>query len=99
MDEVAKVNNEVKDEVKRAVENSIGDIKHSDGIVNNKIDAAEKQVKDDLTDKFKGNINDQTYDKVYDMVIKKLHKTVLELQTENNKSRSEIHTVRQFKVN
>ena len=94
MDEVAKVNNEVKDEVKRAVENSIGDIKHSDGIVNNKIDAAEKQ---DLTDK--GNINDQTYDKVYDMVIKKLHKTVLELQTENNKSRSEIHTVRQFKVN
>ena len=94
MDEVAKVNNEIKDEVKRAVENSIGDIKHSDGIVNNKIDAAEKQ---DLTDK--GNINDQTYDKVYDMVIKKLHKTVLELQTENNKSRSEIHTVRQFKVN
>ena len=42
LDEVAKVNNEVKDEVKRAVENLSGDIEYLEGIVNNKIKAAEK---------------------------------------------------------
>ena len=42
LDEVAKANNEVKDEVKRAVENLSGDIEHLEGIVNNKIEVAEK---------------------------------------------------------
>ena len=38
-----KVNNEVKDEVKRTFENSNGEFEHLDQIVNNKIEAAEKR--------------------------------------------------------
>ena len=42
------MNNKVKDEVKRAVENLSEEFEHLDFIVNNKMEATEKQVKDDL---------------------------------------------------
>ena len=41
--DIAKVNNEVKDDVKRTFENSNGEFEHLDQIVNNKIEAAEKR--------------------------------------------------------
>ena len=58
------MNNVVKDEVKRAVENwsRIGQL---DGIVNNKIEAT-----DDLTDEFKDKINDKSADKILETLKK-----------------------------
>ena len=84
LDRVAKVNNVVKDEVKRAVENWSG-IGQLDGIVNNRIEAT-----DDLTDEFKDKINDESADKT----LETLKKYVKNMWTRNDKSEKEITTVK-----
>ena len=61
------------------VENSSGEIKDKDGIVNNKFEAAEKRVTDYFADEFKGKINDETDEKVSDKKMKSLTQTVLGL--------------------
>ena len=64
LDRVAKVNNVVKDEVKRAVENWSG-TGQLDVIVKNRIEAT-----DDLTDEFKDKINDESADKTLETLKK-----------------------------
>ena len=47
--EVTRMNYEVKDDVKKVVENLGGEIEHLDGIVDNKNEAAGQQIKDKIT--------------------------------------------------
>ena len=76
--------NEVKDEVKEAIGNLNGEFNHLDEMVKNKIEAAEKWIKDDINNKFK--INDEVVDKK----MESLTNTVKDLQTENSKLKAEV---------
>ena len=88
-DEVTRMNYEVKDDVKKAVEHLGGEIDHLDGIVDNKNEAAGQQIKDEIT----GMKEDDLKDAIIEEVKKELGTDEIKQKLENcEKSISSLKT-------